>query len=152
MPSIRKRSGFGIGKESSSRSAFLRRRWRLKRQGTLYARGDATKKGNPNIRIVETKGGSLELSVGLSHRALPLLDDSGLPRKDRKGRPLMGDAPRVFGKLWLPGKFEWLIRDLALEESSYSVRVMAQPKPGASRLRSRKIRQGSGRVGLASIE
>lgn len=45
----------------------LKRRWREARQGTLYARGDGTKKGNPNLRLV-VKGGALWLEVNLGER------------------------------------------------------------------------------------
>jgi IS605 OrfB family transposase len=42
----------------------LKRKWREKRQGLLYSRGDATKKGNANLRL-EPKDGAPWLRVNL---------------------------------------------------------------------------------------
>ncbi len=42
----------------------LKRKWKEKRQGLLYSRGDATKKGNANLRL-EPKDGALWLRVNL---------------------------------------------------------------------------------------
>jgi IS605 OrfB family transposase len=42
----------------------LKQEWREKRQGLLYSRGDATKKGNANLRL-EPKDGALWLRVNL---------------------------------------------------------------------------------------
>jgi predicted transposase len=44
----------------------LRREWKEKRQGLLYSRGDATKKGNANLRL-ESKDGALRLRVNLGN-------------------------------------------------------------------------------------
>jgi predicted transposase len=42
----------------------LKRQWKERRQGLLYSRGDAAKKGNPNLRL-EPKDGALWLRVNL---------------------------------------------------------------------------------------
>ncbi len=46
----------------------LRREWKEKRQGFLYSRGDAAKKGNANLRL-ESKDGALWLRVNLGDGA-----------------------------------------------------------------------------------
>jgi IS605 OrfB family transposase len=46
----------------------LRREWKEKRQGFLYSRGDATKKGNANLRL-EPQGDALWLRVNLGNGA-----------------------------------------------------------------------------------
>jgi IS605 OrfB family transposase len=46
----------------------LRREWKEKRQGFLYSRGDATKKGNANLRL-ESRDGALWLRVNLGNGA-----------------------------------------------------------------------------------
>jgi IS605 OrfB family transposase len=46
----------------------LKREWKEKRQGFLYSRGDATKKGNPNLRL-ESQKGALWLRVNLGNGA-----------------------------------------------------------------------------------
>ncbi len=42
----------------------LKREWRERRQGTLYSRGDRTKGGNPNLRLL-VRDGALRLRIGL---------------------------------------------------------------------------------------
>jgi predicted transposase len=44
----------------------LKRAWKEKRQGFLYSRGDATKKGNANLRL-ESRDGALWLRVNLGN-------------------------------------------------------------------------------------
>jgi IS605 OrfB family transposase len=44
----------------------LRREWKEKRQGLLYSRGDAAKKGNANLRL-ESRDGALWLRVNLGN-------------------------------------------------------------------------------------
>jgi IS605 OrfB family transposase len=46
----------------------LKRKWKEKRQGFLYSRGDAAKKGNVNLRL-ESKDGALWLRVNLGNGA-----------------------------------------------------------------------------------
>jgi IS605 OrfB family transposase len=46
----------------------LKREWREKRKGFLYSRGDATRKGNANLRL-EPKDGALWLRVNLGNGA-----------------------------------------------------------------------------------
>jgi IS605 OrfB family transposase len=43
----------------------LKREWREKRQGFLYSRGDAAKKGNANLRLESRKDGILWLRINL---------------------------------------------------------------------------------------
>jgi len=47
----------------------LRREWRERRQGLLYSRGNAAKKGNPNLRLEEPQEGDLWLRVNLGNGA-----------------------------------------------------------------------------------
>jgi predicted transposase len=46
----------------------LKREWKERRQGLLYSRGDATKKGNANLRL-ESRDGALWLRVNLGNGA-----------------------------------------------------------------------------------
>jgi IS605 OrfB family transposase len=46
----------------------LKREWKERRQGSLYSRGDATKKGNANLRL-ESRDGALWLRVNLGNSA-----------------------------------------------------------------------------------
>jgi IS605 OrfB family transposase len=46
----------------------LKREWKERRQGSLYSRGDATKKGNANLRL-EPQGDALWLRVNLGNGA-----------------------------------------------------------------------------------
>jgi hypothetical protein len=46
----------------------LKREWKERRQGLLYARGDAAKKGNANLRL-ESRDGALWLRVNLGNGA-----------------------------------------------------------------------------------
>ena len=45
----------------------LKREWREKRQGLLYSRGDAAKKGNANLRLETRKDGTLWLRINLAN-------------------------------------------------------------------------------------
>jgi predicted transposase len=47
----------------------LKRAWKEKRQGFLYSRGDATKKGNANLRLEEPQKDALWLRVNLGNGA-----------------------------------------------------------------------------------
>ena len=51
---------------SSKTLLALKREWREKRQGFLYSRGDAAKKGNANLRL-ESRDGALWLRVNLGN-------------------------------------------------------------------------------------
>jgi IS605 OrfB family transposase len=51
---------------SSKALLALKREWKEKRQGLLYSRGDASKKGNANLRL-ESKNGALWLRVNLGN-------------------------------------------------------------------------------------
>lgn len=59
--------------------------WRAARKNRLYARGDSTKGGNPNMKIA-FDGREFRLAVTLSHLSEPV----GV---DRLGRPIMSRAP-----------------------------------------------------------
>ncbi len=52
---------------SGRRYARLQQAWREKRRGTLYARGDKTRKGNLNARLL-LEGGVLYLRITVGHR------------------------------------------------------------------------------------
>jgi IS605 OrfB family transposase len=74
-----------------------KKQWKDKRDGQVYARGDATKKGNPNIRVV---GDNLRITVG-----------------NRKF---------VNYKLFVPEKFHLELVDLLLSGKAYNVRLKKQ--------------------------
>ncbi len=79
-----------------------REEWRAARQNRLYARGDETKGGNPNLKV-SFRDGEFRLAVTVSH----LSEQVG---EDQRHRPKMRRAPRVEGKLWLPEKHRDLVR------------------------------------------
>ncbi len=93
-----------------------REEWRQARQDRLYARGDETKGGNPNIKI-SWRNGEFTLSVTISH----LSEQKGI---DSKGRPIMARAPRVAGKLWLPEKHRQKVLELLLSGAPYTVELI----------------------------
>ncbi|RKO67424.1 IS200/IS605 family element transposase accessory protein TnpB [Desulfofundulus salinus] len=90
--------------------------WRQARQNRLFARGDETKGGNPNIKICY-RNGDFSLSVTISH----LSEQKGT---DKKGRPVMARAPRVEGKLWLPEKHRLKVWELLLSGAPYTVELI----------------------------
>ncbi|MDN5347175.1 MAG: hypothetical protein PWP65_739 [Clostridia bacterium] len=90
--------------------------WRQARQNRLYARGDETKGGNPNIKI-HYRNGEFALSVTVSH----LSEQKGT---DSKGRPVMTRAPRVTGKLWLPEKHRLKVWESLLSCAPYNVELI----------------------------
>lgn len=111
-----------LTRSHGERHQQLRRQWRLARQGTLYSRGDATKDGNPNIRIVCEDGIPIGLQVAMSHQA-------ELKGIDSQGRPVMSDAPRTGGSLWISDKFRLLVLDTLRSGRPYSVRIMEEIRP-----------------------
>ncbi|WP_027355754.1 IS200/IS605 family accessory protein TnpB-related protein [Desulfofundulus thermocisternus] len=90
--------------------------WRQARQNRLFARGDETKGGNPNIKI-SCRNGDFSLSVTISH----LSEQKGT---DKKGRPIMTRAPRVEGILWLPEKHRLKVWKLLLSGAPYTVELI----------------------------
>ncbi|ADG05053.1 transposase, IS605 OrfB family [Kyrpidia tusciae DSM 2912] len=90
--------------------------WRAARRGRLYARGDETKGGNPNIRV-RVRGEGFGLAVALSH----LAEAKGT---DALGRPRTGKAPRVEGKLWLPEKHRGFVRQGVAMGLPYAAEVV----------------------------
>jgi len=100
-----------VGKGKANRGE-----WRQARQNRLYARGDETKGGNPNIKIAYGDG-QFTLSVTVSH----LSEEKGV---DKKGRPVMTRAPRVKGKLWLPEKHRLKVWELLLTGVPYTVELI----------------------------
>ncbi|SHF03701.1 transposase, IS605 OrfB family, central region, partial [Desulfofundulus australicus DSM 11792] len=93
-----------------------REEWRQVRQNRLFARGDETKGGNPNIKI-SYRNGNFSLSVTISH----LSEQKGT---DKKGRPIMTRAPRVTGKLWLPEKHRLKVWESLLSGAPYNVELI----------------------------
>ncbi|HHY38620.1 MAG TPA: transposase [Clostridia bacterium] len=93
-----------------------REEWRNARRNRLYARGDETKGGNPNMKISYRNGG-FTLLVTISH----LSEQTGV---DSKGRPIMTRAPRVEGKLWLPEKHRLEAWELLLSGAPYTVELI----------------------------
>ncbi|MBC7347424.1 MAG: transposase [Clostridia bacterium] len=93
-----------------------REEWRDARRNRLYARGDETKGGNPNIKIAY-RDGQFTLAVNISHLAGP-------GRVDAKGVQHTKHAPRVEGLLWLPPKHRLKAWDLLLSGAPYSVELI----------------------------
>ncbi|BCV22235.1 hypothetical protein hamaS1_23040 [Moorella sp. Hama-1] len=93
-----------------------REEWRNARQNRLYARGDETKGGNPNMKLSYQNGG-FTLAVTISHLSEQIGTDS-------KGRPIMTKAPRVEGKLWLPEKHRLKMWELLLSGAPYTVELI----------------------------
>lgn len=93
-----------------------REEWRQARQNRLFARGDETKGGNPNIKI-SYRDGDFYLSVTISHL-------SEQKSADSKGRPVMTRAPRVEGRLWLPEKHRLKVWELLLSGAPYSAELI----------------------------
>lgn len=52
---------------SNSNQILLKKKWREKRQGNLYSRGDKSKGGNLNLRVLQEKG-QYFLRINISHR------------------------------------------------------------------------------------
>lgn len=93
--------------------------WRSARKNRLYARGDKTKKGNPNIKI-SGRNGEFFLAVTISH----LSEQKGT---DSKERPLMARAPKVVGRLWLPEKHRDEVLEILSQEKPYTVELIKRP-------------------------
>jgi len=102
-----------------SRKKVPREAWRAARRNVLYARGDRTKGGNPNLKITDD-GMDFRLSVTLSHRS----EQVGTDRLDR---PKMTRAPRVEGRLWVSGKHRELLRRVLTEKIPYTVELKRGP-------------------------
>jgi IS605 OrfB family transposase len=98
------------------RGKASREEWRNARQNRLYARGDETKGGNPNLKVAYQEG-RFTLAVTISH----LSEQKGT---DRKGRPVMTRAPRVTGKLWLPEKSRNRVWKSLYSGAPYSVELI----------------------------
>lgn len=92
-----------------------REEWRNARQNRLYARGDRTKGGNPNLKI-SWHNGDFSLSATISH----LSEQTSV---DSRGRPVMTRAPRVTGKLWLPEKHRQKVLEQILSGAPYTVEL-----------------------------
>ena len=98
------------------RGRATKEEWRNARQNRLYARGDETRGGNPNIKI-SYRSGEFALSVTVSH----LSEQAGT---DSRGRPVMTRAPRVTGKLWLPEKHRLKVWESLLSGAPYNVELI----------------------------
>ncbi len=97
-----------------------REEWRAARKNRLYARGDETKGGNPNMKV-SFHDGEFRLAVTISH----LSEQVG---EDNLGRPKMTKAPRVEGRLWLPEKHRDLVRTWLAMKLPYTVELMRTPE------------------------
>ena len=96
------------------RGRATRDEWRGSRRGRLYARGDATKAGNPHMRVSLTNG-ALTISVALSHL---------VATKQAPDIPGPTSAPRVEGDLWVPEKYRALLGAWVASGDAYSVELM----------------------------
>jgi IS605 OrfB family transposase len=104
--------------------ARLRAAWRAARQGRLYSRGDASKGGNPNLRITFGQDGAFALSAAISHLSVKTGHSVYVRQGKVQERETMSEAPRVEGRLWVPRKHEALIWDLVLSGRPYAVEVL----------------------------
>jgi len=93
-----------------------REEWQNARRNRLYARGDETKGGNPNIKL-SLCNGECFLSVTISHLSEP-------KGTDNKGRAVMTRAPRVTGKLWLPEKHKIKVLEMLFSRTPYTVELI----------------------------
>ncbi|WP_252393425.1 DUF4200 domain-containing protein [Hydrogenibacillus sp. N12] len=93
--------------------------WRAARKNRLYARGDRTKGGNPNLKIT-FDGHAFRMAVTISH----LSEATGV---DALGRPIMRRAPRVLGRLWIPEKHRARLLGWLAEKRPYTVELIRGP-------------------------
>jgi len=104
--------------------ARLRAEWHAARRGRLYSRGDASKGGNPNLRLGLGADGGFTLAAAISH----LSEKTGHSTYTRLGkvqeRDTYSEAPRVTGRLWVPRKYEALLWDLVLSGRPYAVQLV----------------------------
>ncbi|MEW5762422.1 MAG: IS200/IS605 family accessory protein TnpB-related protein [Bacillota bacterium] len=96
-----------------------REAWRAARKNRLYARGDETKGGNPNMKV-SFRDGEFRLAVTISH----LSEQAGV---DALGRPKMTKAPRVEGRFWLPEKHRDLVRIWLAMKLPYTTELIRTP-------------------------
>ncbi|MBE3563858.1 MAG: transposase, partial [Hydrogenibacillus schlegelii] len=96
--------------------AVTRDEWRAARKNRLYARGDRTKGGNPNVKIT-FDGHEFRMAVTISHLSEP----TGV---DALGRPIMRRAPRVLGRLWIPEKHRARLLGWLAEKRAYTVELI----------------------------
>ena len=104
--------------------ARLRAEWRVARRGRLYSRGDASKGGNPNLRITFGKDGALALSAAISHLSQKTGHSVYVRQGKRQERDTTSEAPRAEGRLWVPRKHEALLWDLVLSGRPYTVEAL----------------------------
>ncbi|MDN5347121.1 MAG: hypothetical protein PWP65_685 [Clostridia bacterium] len=97
-----------------------REEWRHARKNRLYARGDETKGGNPNMKV-SFRDGEFRMAVTVSH----LSEQVG---EDKLNRPRMSRAPKVEGKLWLPEKHRDLVRIWLAMKLPYTVELVRTPE------------------------
>ena len=97
-----------------TRGRASRDEWRAARRGRLYSRGDATKGGNPHMRVSLDDEG-FAMSVALSHLAGAKQDG-----EDHTAR----SAPRITGELWVPKKYRSLLAQWVVSGGAYSVELM----------------------------
>lgn len=102
------------------RGRATREEWRHARRNRLYARGDETKGGNPNMKV-SFRDREFRLTVTVSH----LSEQVG---EDDLGRPKMSRAPKVEGKLWLPEKYWDLVRVWLAMKLPYTVELIRAPE------------------------
>jgi IS605 OrfB family transposase len=96
-----------------------REEWRAARKNRLFARGDETKGGNPNVKVWH-RGGEFRMAVTISH----LSEQVGV---DALARPKMARAPRVEGRLWLPEKYRDLARIWLAMRLPYAAELIRTP-------------------------
>jgi hypothetical protein len=104
--------------------ARLRKQWQAARRGRLYSRGDASKGGNPNLRIALCQDGRFTLSAAISHLSEKTGHSTYVRQGKRQERDTTSAAPRVAGMLWVPRKHEALIWELVLSGRPYTVEAL----------------------------
>ena len=90
--------------------ARLRAEWHAVRRGRLYCRGDASKGGNPNLRITLGEDGGFALSVAISHLSQETGHSVYVRQDKRQEHDTYSHAPRVDGRLWVPRKEPYNIK------------------------------------------
>ena len=73
----------------------LRAEWHAARRGRLYSRGDASKGGNPNLRITLGEDGGFALYAAISHLSEKTGHSVYIRQGKRQERDTTSDAPRV---------------------------------------------------------
>ena len=98
-----------------TRGQATKEEWQAKRRGRLYSRGDSSKGGNPNIKVLMEDAGTFSMSVALSHLTVEKQNDNPIYEHT---------APRITGELWVPSKFQARLAPWLASGVAYSVELI----------------------------